>query len=308
MSTVPRIRFPALPAAVAAALLAAAASPAPAQESPGAARTGGGAASKPPVFALKCSGNEPFWRIDMGPGTAQLQRPAGEEVEKTTFTGTLDSLDHLDPAWHVWRGEAASGDGVDDAARGGLVVIAREEACRDTMRGDMHDARAVVALPGGGTVDGCCTLGAPLATPAVGGDGVPFADFGGKPVGDWSRVLPDLLPAIQACVDEAEAAVQSVLKAWPMNQGMVGVRMKTTDGALQDCVATSGGRVDSLETLPQTAEPLPDQGEPVYLPGRATPPDIDCGRVERVSGPQGEAVSGYLFYGAGCEGNGNDRQ
>lgn len=255
----------------------------------------------PPVVALQCSGNEPFWRLDLGPGTALLRRPAAEEVEATTFTGTLDSLDYLDPPWHVWRGEAASGEGVTDAPTGGIVAMVREEACRDTMKGDIRDARAVVALPGGGNVSGCCTLRGPLAEPArAGDDGPPFADFGGKPVTDWARVLPDLLTAVQACVEDSAAPVREVVKAWPMNRGMVGARMKTSDGALHDCTATTGGKVESLARLPEDAEPLPGQGEPTFLPARAKAPEVSCGDLERVSGPQGEAVAGYLLYDEGC--------
>lgn len=118
-------------------------------------------ASEPPVVALECSGNEPFWSLDLGPGTALLRRPMGAEVEETTFTGTLDTLGYLDPPWSVWRGAAASGAGVGGAADD-LVAMVRREECRDTMKGDLHQARAVVSLPGGGVVTGCCTVHEPL--------------------------------------------------------------------------------------------------------------------------------------------------
>lgn len=127
-------------------------------------------ASEPPVTVLRCTGNEPFWSLDLGPGTALLRRPGGQQVEETTFTGTLDSLGYLDPPWMVWRGAAASGDGTDAAegADDDLVAVIRREQCRDSMKGDLRDARAVLSLPGGGTVTGCCTApdeAAPTAAP-----------------------------------------------------------------------------------------------------------------------------------------------
>lgn len=100
----------------------------------------------------------------------------------------------------------------------------------------------------------------------------PFADPRNKPMGDWSRMLPDLLPAIQACIGESADRPRVVLKAWPMNRGMVGVRMaRTRDGAAtQDCIATTGGRVDRLERPSENAEALPGQGAPSSF--RYTPP------------------------------------
>lgn len=279
----------ALAAAMATTALAAGTSPVRAQ--------GPDAPGTPPATALHCTGNEPFWSLDLSPGTAILKRPAGEAVESTTFTGTLDSLAYLDPPWHVWRGTVASG--TDVAAP--LVALVHEEACRDTMKGDLRDARAIVSLPGGGTVTGCCTLGGPLIQPtAATAEDVPFADYGTKAMDDWSRVLPDLLPAIQACVAAAPDPVDRVLKGWPMNRGMIGTRLRTRDGAVIDCTATTGGRVDEVRAVPAEADPLPGQGEPVFLPARARAPSPACGQVERVSGPQGEAAAGYLLYDAGC--------
>lgn len=147
-----------------------------------------------------------------------------------------------------------------------------------------------------------CAVAPGMATDTVADP--PFADPRNKPMGDWSRMLPDLLPAIQACIGESADRPRVVLKAWPMNRGMVGVRMaRTRDGAAtQDCIATTGGRVDRLERPSENAEALPGQGAPVFLPLHATPPGLTCGRLERVSGRQGEAVAGYLLYDDGCTG------
>lgn len=133
--------------------------------------------SEPPVALLQCSGNEPFWSLDLGPGSALLRRPMGAEVEETTFTGTLDTLGFLDVPWSVWRGAAASGAGVE--GRGAdLVAVVRREECRDSMKGDLRQARAVVSLPGGGVVTGCCNVRRPLE---------PTAAPSGDATGDYRR-------------------------------------------------------------------------------------------------------------------------
>lgn len=135
---------------IAAAVFTALALPACAQDQPQ-------RASEPPVVALACKGNEPFWSLDLGPGTALLKRPGGEQVEETTFTGTLDTIAYLDPPWSVWRGAAASGAGVEGATDD-LIAMVRREQCTDSMSGREYGARAVISLPGGGLVTGCCEV------------------------------------------------------------------------------------------------------------------------------------------------------
>jgi uncharacterized membrane protein len=98
-----------------------------------------------------CSGNEPFWRLEMGPKTALWSRPGRESVEEDVLHGGLSELGFLDPPAAVWRG-AVEGD----PART-VVAVVREETCRDTMA-DLppFPQRAVVSFPDGLAATGCC--------------------------------------------------------------------------------------------------------------------------------------------------------
>ena len=128
-------------------------------------------AGDPEGISYTCSGNEPFWRIEMNRTLAVLTRPHADEIEDHVFAGSLNTFDFLDPPWRVWRGRKTG-------TRGGeLVVVAREETCRDTMADEaVFDHRAVVSFPEGHAATGCCH-----AVPALSPAGVPPADFAGKP-------------------------------------------------------------------------------------------------------------------------------
>src|SRR5215470_9995641 len=58
----------------------------------------------------------------------------------------------------------------------------------------------------------------------------PLADFKKKNADDWARQLPSLLPAIEKCVNDARVPVLFVVKAWPKERGMVGVRLEGPHG------------------------------------------------------------------------------
>lgn len=104
--------------------------------------------------ALRCSGTEPFWRLDAEDGTGTLRRPGRDGVVETPLSGTLRRLDFMDPAWIVWRGTATG----DTAPAGALVATLRREACHDAMSGKAFDHRVVVSFPEAPATIGCCTV------------------------------------------------------------------------------------------------------------------------------------------------------
>ena len=123
---------------------------------------------------------------------------------------------------------------------------------------------------------------------------VPLADFKTKKTEDWARQLPSLLPAIQKCVNDAAVPVAVVIKAWPMNHGMVGVRLHTNQSRQYVCVASHDGmRLDSVHPV-STHEAL-QEGNPVFHPSREQPPSIDCGRLEKII-VEHKLLAGWLQY------------
>lgn len=120
-----------------------------------------------------------------------------------------------------------------------------------------------------------------------------------KPESDWSRLIGDLLPAIQACLAQPAVPVERVLKAWPMNQGMVGVRLRSPDGHRFDCIAPhAGGPAERLNGLMPEDSKMPGEGDPVFFPKRDSPPPVRVELLERVVDGAG-AVQGWLSYARG---------
>ena len=108
---------------------------------------------------------------------------------------------------------------------------------------------------------------------------------------DWSRYLPDLLPAIEAC--RAQAAPGSVvLGAWPLNHGIGGSRWRSPSGEARDCLADlTGARVDSWWPARDDGK---GDGDPIFVPtGRWGVTNPACVRVEPVD-RAGEIV-GFLY-------------
>lgn len=259
----------------------AAPAPTPAPAAPGTAATGTPAPGEVPR-AFLCRGNEPFWALDIGGASALLKTPESE----TALEGQTLAL-----AGGAWRFEGAPLDAADEQ----FAALLSPAQCFDTMAdGPAMPFSAVVSFPDGRQANGCCRTeyGLDMAT-------APAADAATKPAEDWSRLLPELLPAVQRCALDAGVATASITKAWPMNQGKIGVRLADAGQARFDCIVDEGrGAIETVEPVDATDQ-LPGEGEPVWLPPSDHPPVLHCGRVERVSGADAQAA-GFLHYRAGC--------
>jgi heat shock protein HslJ/uncharacterized membrane protein len=240
------------------------------------------------VRSLQCRGNEPFWSLEATDRSARLSALGAEE---RIFSGEYVRLAFMRPEWGIWRGT----DRRDAAAT--LVATFRAEPCRDTMsdEGPRFDHRAVLSLPGEKPLVGCCRAIAALDTGTA-----PVAQASGKADNDWSRWIDDLLPAMRACVVDAGIPAEAVTKAWPMNRGMVGVRLQRVGDGRYDCIAyQDGGAIDRLASV-ELADRLPGEGAPIFYPARELAPIVTSGRLERVEDRQG-AVQGWLHYAGGVE-------
>jgi hypothetical protein len=83
---------------------------------------------------------------------------------------------------------------------------------------------------------------------------------------DWSLNITDLMPAIKECTENQSRPAANVLKAWPMANDLVGVRMTDLTGKRVDCAAEKGGgRIDS-ETELVAGDVLPSEGRPTFYP------------------------------------------
>lgn len=103
--------------------------------------------SGPADFPLQCSGTEPFWGLRLSGSTARMSRPGrGDQA----FAAGSRQVAAGDPRVHVRR---LSGPGRE---AGQVVVIRRAAGCTDGMSDLSYPYEAVVTLPSGEVLAGCC--------------------------------------------------------------------------------------------------------------------------------------------------------
>ncbi len=251
-----------------------------------AAMTGLAGAQQPIVVQnFVCLGEEPFWRFEANRTTGVHSTLGAKGKREVVFRGSLQPLGYLKPPAIVWRGDSTH------LPRETLVVTLREEACRSTMADTPPTThRAVLSLKPGEALTGCCTVRA-----AYDARSAPAADFSAKGPDDWARFLPDLLPAINACL--ARAGRRKVIaRAQPLDRAMAMVRIVDADGQASDCLVNLRGRgAPKFERVTAAAAAMPGTGNPLYYPAREQPPMVSCGKLERVLG-KNNAAQGYLHY------------
>ena len=117
-----------------------------------------------------------------------------------------------------------------------------------------------------------------------------------EPRPDWSTELPELLPAIDACLRSAEQPAVGVTKAWPIAENLTGVRMLGAGGDRVDCVAEAEGGDVLLTERVWTVSQLPGEREPLFTPKTQTPPvSSACLSVAEARSAGGDDV-GWLSY------------
>jgi uncharacterized membrane protein/invasion protein IalB len=240
-----------------------------------------------------CRGNEPSWSLALDHERGTLTLP---DLEPRAFTGKFSISGEGRTPIMTWKGRT-SGEPRD------LTAIIVEQACRDSMSdGEGQTAFAFLAqvtLPDGRKVRGCCNAGlaaAPAASAPPALATAPVADFAAKSAEDWARLLPELQPAVDACLARTPGSAPYVTKAWPMNKGMVGVRTRGGDGTWYECIAQADGAVvERIEMLARGEPPLQGENFTLFTPAGGTPRAGNCWQHERVLDAAG-ALKGYLSY------------
>jgi hypothetical protein len=126
------------------------------------------------------------------------------------------------------------------------------------------------------------------AAPAPAAD----ADASATTEDSWARCLFDFVPAIDACLAAAPEPA-SILEAWPMNRGMVGMRLVDVLGAYWTCVGEASGA--SVEIFEPAEAPLEPAVEPVFTRAPGAPPPGGCYEHEEVEDAAGEVI-GWLSF------------
>lgn len=85
----------------------------------------------------------------------------------------------------------------------------------------------------------------------------------------WASFLPDLMPAIDACLARASARPARVTFAAAHDEATVAVRVREADGSRRECIA-SGGEASVYESLADM-DRRPGEGDPEFVRGGGQP-------------------------------------
>jgi putative lipoprotein len=101
--------------------------------------------------------------------------------------------------------------------------------------------------------------------------------------GVWTRYFDDMMPAITACLAKNPGDLVSVLKAWPMNHGMIGVRTVNGNGGRYDCLAPADGMGTAhTELVEATTNVLPGENMVRFTPANGSYPGGECFEHQRL--------------------------
>lgn len=117
-----------------------------------------------------------------------------------------------------------------------------------------------------------------------------------QPQADWAVELPELLPAIEACLQDSGVAAVGVTKAWPIAENLTGVRLLAPGGERSDCVAVADGSGVVLTEKVWTVSQLTGERSPLFTPATGERPmGSQCLAVSAARDGAGEDV-GWLSY------------
>lgn len=107
----------------------------------------------------------------------------------------------------------------------------------------------------------------------------------------WALALPDLLPAIDACLTRMNSALVTFASA--IGGGQTMVRLRGRNGARAECVADSAGEILVFEPLADS-DRRSGEGDPEFQRGGDAPSAQNCRSAEEAIDRDGQPV-GWLF-------------
>jgi len=117
-------------------------------------------------------------------------------------------------------------------------------------------------------------------------------DDGVRPT--WASVLPELIPAIDACLARVTSRPARVTFATALDEGQVSVRIRDADGARRECIAgASGANVAVFEPIADL-DRRAGEGDPEFQRGASEPRGGNCRAVEPALARDGEHL-GWLI-------------
>ncbi|MES1199505.1 MAG: hypothetical protein ABUS48_05960 [Pseudomonadota bacterium] len=206
--------------------------------------------------SLDAQSAEGAWELRLLDDYAQLRRPGLDEIG-----GPTSPRDFHEKGVRVTAGP--------------LTISIQQESCT-TANGVALDYSAHVLFEGV-AYDGCARRG------AEGGDD-----------SSWASVLPDLIPAIDACLARASAKPARVTIASVRDEGQVSVRVREADGDRRECIANADGSAVSAYESISDIDRQNGEGDPEFLRGGSAPAARQCRTVTEAKSAVG-ATLGWLI-------------
>ena len=158
---------------------------------------------------------------------------------------------------------------------GALTITIRAEACQTPGGQDLPYTAHV--LFEGVAYEGCARRG---------------VIEGERPT--WASVLPELMPAIDACLQRVTERPARITTASALEDGTVSVRFREADGGRRECIVDAGGAGISAFEPVSDLDRRAGEGDPEFLRSEEQPAPENCRAVSPAIGPNGERL-GWLI-------------
>ena len=109
----------------------------------------------------------------------------------------------------------------------------------------------------------------------------------------WASVLPDLIPAIDACLTRVSSRPARVVFAGAIDEGQTNVRLREADGSRRECIVDASGAVSAYDPI-SDIDRRGGEGDPEFQRGGAQPRAERCRTITQATGRDGAAL-GWLL-------------
>ena len=156
---------------------------------------------------------------------------------------------------------------------GPLTITILQQACQ---AGPTQQAYVAHVLFEGVSYDGCARRG---------------AQQGERPT--WASELPNLIPAIDACVARVTSRPARVTFAGVIDDGQTNVRLREADGSRRECIVDASGAVSAYDPI-SDIDRRGGEGDPEFQRGGSQPHADRCLTITAATGHEGASL-GWLI-------------
>jgi hypothetical protein len=110
----------------------------------------------------------------------------------------------------------------------------------------------------------------------------------------WASVLPDLIPAIDACLGRVSSRPGRVTIASALDEGQVSVRIREGDGTRHECIADAAGTAVSVYEPVSDIDRRSGESDPEFQRGADQPRAEHCRTAEDATDRTGQHL-GWLI-------------